>query len=54
MSRYDVVALVDDSPSMIDLWDETRTALMGLVERCVQYDRDGIGRALLCSRREGS
>lgn len=37
------MVLVDDSPSMIDLWDETRTALMGLVERCVKYDRDGIG-----------
>ncbi|KAI5480788.1 von willebrand factor [Pseudohyphozyma bogoriensis] len=67
--EYDVVLLVDDSPSMVDLWTETRdavrffvysrilehaelihrgfaishaTQLMGLVQKSVQYDKDGI------------
>ncbi|BGO91584.1 hypothetical protein NBRC10512v2_003857 [Rhodotorula toruloides] len=42
LGKYDLVILVDDSPSMIDYWDETRTALMGVVEACGKYDRDGI------------
>ncbi|BGP32282.1 hypothetical protein JCM10296v2_004063 [Rhodotorula toruloides] len=42
LGKYDLVILVDDSPSMIDFWDETRTALMGVVEACGKYDRDGI------------
>ncbi|GAA5961185.1 hypothetical protein JCM21900_005892, partial [Sporobolomyces salmonicolor] len=27
---------------MVDHWDETRTVLMGVVEKCLSYDSDGI------------
>lgn len=37
-----IVCAFISSPSMIDYWDETRTALMGVVEACGKYDRDGI------------
>jgi len=42
LSRYDTVILVDDSGSMEMFWDETRDALIGVVEKAVQYDSDGI------------
>ncbi|KAK4701926.1 hypothetical protein P7C70_g4300, partial [Phenoliferia sp. Uapishka_3] len=42
LGRYDVILLVDDSPSMVDWWQETKDALMGLVTKCVTYDKDGI------------
>ncbi|GAA6038185.1 hypothetical protein JCM8097_005783 [Rhodosporidiobolus ruineniae] len=44
LSRYDLVLLVDDSPSMTEgnRWRETREALMGVVEACARYDRDGL------------
>ncbi|KAA1078823.1 hypothetical protein PGTUg99_003277 [Puccinia graminis f. sp. tritici] len=42
LSRYDTVILVDDSGSMEMMWDETRDALIGVVEKAIQYDSDGI------------
>ncbi|MBW0552084.1 hypothetical protein O181_091799 [Austropuccinia psidii MF-1] len=42
LSRYDTVILVDDSGSMEMFWDETRDALIGVVQKAVQYDSDGI------------
>ncbi|CEQ39656.1 SPOSA6832_01194, partial [Sporobolomyces salmonicolor] len=46
LARYDLCILVDDSPSMVDHWDETRTALMSVVEKwCVA----GFGRRLRAS-----
>lgn len=42
LGRYDIIILVDDSPSMVDHWRETRDALVGVVEKCVKYDKDGI------------
>ncbi|KAH8913506.1 hypothetical protein BT69DRAFT_1202927, partial [Atractiella rhizophila] len=42
LARYDVVFLVDDSPSMDVLWPDVQGALMGVAERCLQYDRDGL------------
>ncbi|GAA6006989.1 hypothetical protein JCM10207_009162 [Rhodosporidiobolus poonsookiae] len=42
LGRYDLVIMVNDSPSMVDYWEETREALMGVVESCMKYDRDGI------------
>ncbi|KAL8281084.1 hypothetical protein RQP46_006442 [Phenoliferia psychrophenolica] len=42
LGRYDLVLLVDDSPSMVDLWSETKEALMGVVTKCVKYDKDGV------------
>ncbi|GAA5918882.1 hypothetical protein JCM1841_006657 [Sporobolomyces salmonicolor] len=42
LARYDLCILVDDSPSMVDHWDETRTALMSVVEKCLSYASDGI------------
>ncbi|KAI9629937.1 hypothetical protein KEM48_012345 [Puccinia striiformis f. sp. tritici PST-130] len=39
LSRYDTVILVDDSEMF---WDETRDALIGVVEKAIQYDSDGI------------
>ncbi|GAA6003816.1 uncharacterized protein JCM10292_003394 [Rhodotorula paludigena] len=42
LGRYDLTLVVDDSPSMVDYWDETRSALMGVVEKCTKYDKDGI------------
>ncbi|KAI9630061.1 hypothetical protein KEM48_012311, partial [Puccinia striiformis f. sp. tritici PST-130] len=42
LSRYDTVILVDDSGSMEMFWDETRDALIGVVEKAIQYDSDGI------------
>ncbi|BGP16432.1 hypothetical protein JCM10213v2_004434 [Rhodosporidiobolus nylandii] len=42
LGRYDLCILVDDSPSMVDYWGETREALMGVVGACARYDRDGI------------
>lgn len=35
LGKYDVVVLLDDSPSMSDgnLWQETRDALMGVAEK---------------------
>ncbi|GAA5917041.1 hypothetical protein JCM5296_001824 [Sporobolomyces johnsonii] len=42
LARYDLCILVDDSPSMVAHWEETRTALMGVVEKCLSYDSDGI------------
>ncbi|GAA5989876.1 hypothetical protein JCM11641_001959 [Rhodosporidiobolus odoratus] len=42
LGRYDLVVLVDDSPSMLDHWGDTRDALFGVVRACMKYDRDGI------------
>lgn len=42
LSRYDTVILVDDSGSMEMYWDQTREALIGVVQKAVQYDTDGI------------
>ncbi|KAM0753110.1 hypothetical protein T439DRAFT_323737 [Meredithblackwellia eburnea MCA 4105] len=42
LGRYDLVFMVDDSPSMVDLWAETKSALMGVAAKCVKYDKDGI------------
>ncbi|BGP40236.1 hypothetical protein JCM10449v2_004194 [Rhodotorula kratochvilovae] len=42
LGKYDLVLLVDDSPSMVDYWKETGEALMGVVEQCTKYDKDGI------------
>ncbi|GAA5842258.1 hypothetical protein JCM11251_006760 [Rhodosporidiobolus azoricus] len=42
LARYDTVILVDDSPSMTEYWQETKDALMGCVNACAKYDKDGI------------
>lgn len=33
LGKYDLAVVVDDSPSMTDWWDETRSALIGLVQQ---------------------
>lgn len=33
LGKYDLAVVVDDSPSMTELWDETRSALIGLVQQ---------------------
>jgi len=40
LKRYDTVFVVDDSESMEMFWDETRNALVGAVEKAIQYDND--------------
>ncbi|CAH7670371.1 hypothetical protein PPACK8108_LOCUS5069 [Phakopsora pachyrhizi] len=42
LARYDTVILVDDSGSMEMFWDQTRDALIGVVQKAIQYDSDGI------------
>lgn len=42
LSRFKVVYLLDDSPSMDSLWDELREALMGVVKAAVKYQRGGV------------
>ncbi|GAA5850552.1 hypothetical protein JCM8547_001911 [Rhodosporidiobolus lusitaniae] len=49
LGRYDVFILVDDSPSMLenDNWSKTREALVGVVEAIARYDKDGIDLSFL-------
>ncbi|GAA5897140.1 hypothetical protein JCM8208_003739 [Rhodotorula glutinis] len=42
LGKYDLVLVVDDSPSMVDHWKDVGEALMGVVESCTKYDKDGI------------
>ncbi|GAA5931851.1 hypothetical protein JCM3775_000060 [Rhodotorula graminis] len=42
LGKYDLVLVVDDSPSMVDHWKHVGEALMGVVESCTKYDKDGI------------
>ncbi|SGY94192.1 BQ5605_C037g11635 [Microbotryum silenes-dioicae] len=42
LGKYDLCILLDDSPSMTEHWYEARDALIGVAERFVRYDKDGI------------
>jgi len=53
LSRYDVVFLIDDSGSMVDLWVEARDALMGIVKASIEFDEDGLDVYFLNSNKIG-
>lgn len=42
LARFKLVFILDDSPSMSDLWDELRQALMGTVRAAIKHQRGGI------------
>ncbi|KAL7004712.1 hypothetical protein EMMF5_005726 [Cystobasidiomycetes sp. EMM_F5] len=42
LRRYDTVFIIDDSESMEMHWDQTRDAVVGVVEKATKYDDDGV------------
>ncbi|KAK4046546.1 hypothetical protein OIV83_005998 [Microbotryomycetes sp. JL201] len=44
LGKYDIEIIVDDSPSMLEgtRWQDLRSALMGVAEQAVRFDKDGI------------